>query len=71
MDEEIKVGDVVYYQAHGSPNGQHKSEPRPAIVTKIHSSRELDIAVFNPTGMFFNRAFYGGPDFPGSWYRKT
>ncbi len=75
VNEEIRVseqkptvGRIIFYQAHGSPNGQHKSEPRPAIITRVHDDGECDITVFNPSGLFFNKAKLGGPDQPGSWY---
>lgn len=61
------IGRVVHYQAHGSPNGQHKSEPRAAIITRVASAQEphdpdneaqhvVDLCVLNPSGMFFNQA---------------
>lgn len=59
------VGRVVHYQSHGSPNGQHKSEPRAAIITAVPSTaglppdkfdlQRVDLCVLNPTGMYFDR----------------
>jgi hypothetical protein len=61
------IGRIVWYQAHGSPNGQHKSEPRPAIITSVKSDTLLTLAVFNPTGMFFNETSFDEAGGPGTW----
>jgi len=50
------IGRIVHYQAHGSPNGQHKSVPRAAMVTAVHSDTCVDLCVINPTGFFFNQS---------------
>lgn len=50
------IGRIVLYQAHGSPDGTHKSEPRPAIITGVANDTVVSLTVFNPTGMFFNQA---------------
>lgn len=68
MEQKPSIGRIVHSQAHGSPNGQHKAEARPAIISKVHSETEVDLTVFNPTGLFFNRCSLGGPDVPGSWF---
>lgn len=47
------IGRVVHYQRHGSPDGTHKSEPSPAIITKVNEDGTVSLAVFNPTGMYF------------------
>lgn len=63
------IGRVVHYQAHGSPNGQHKSEPRAAIITRVHNATCVDLCVLNPTGLFFNSSCVeGSPEAPGTWY---
>lgn len=58
------VGRVVHYQAHGSPNGEHKSLPRAAIITEtVAENPDLEtlgpmtvsVCVLNPTGQYFNR----------------
>jgi hypothetical protein len=68
------LGRIVLYQRHGSPNGQHKSEPSPAIVTQVHPVREgaevseVDLCVFNPNGMYWNEATaYDADGAPGTW----
>lgn len=48
------VGRIVHYQAHGSPDGTHKSVPRAAVVTQVHTEECVDLCVLNPTGMYFN-----------------
>lgn len=35
QEQKPSVGRIVHYQSHGSPNGQHKSEPRAAIITAV------------------------------------
>lgn len=48
------IGRIVHYQAHGSPDGTHKSVPRAAIITAVHNDTDVALTVFNPSGMFFN-----------------
>lgn len=48
------VGRIVHYQSHGSPNGQHLSEPRAAVITAVHEDT-VDLCVLNPTGMYFDQ----------------
>lgn len=60
MQQIPSVGRIVHYQSHGSPNGQHKSEPRAAIITATYpddpqSAPRVDLCVLNPTGMYFDR----------------
>lgn len=52
--QKPSVGRIVHYQAHGSPDGTHKSVARAAIVTQVHSDSCVGLCVLNPTGMFFN-----------------
>lgn len=49
-----QLGQRVYYQSHGSPDGRHASEARVALVTRVHGPRVVDVVVLNPTGLFFN-----------------
>lgn len=48
------VGRIVHYVSYGTPGGEYKSECRAAIVTAV-SPTGVDLAVLNPTGMFFNQ----------------
>jgi hypothetical protein len=50
----IKIGDIVHYVSYGTPGGEHLSTCRAAIVTDIRPDASLDLAVLNPTGLFFN-----------------
>lgn len=47
------INRAVHYQAHGSPDGTHKSVPRAAIVTEVFSDKCVSLCVLNPTGLFF------------------
>lgn len=60
------VGRIVHYLSHGSPNGEHVSEVRAAIITKVQSDDMVCLAVLNPTGMFFNMGCRKGNG-PGMW----
>ncbi len=55
------IGRIVLYQRHGSPNGQHKAEPSPAIVTGTHEDDCVDLCVFNPTGLYFDQSVRHDP----------
>ena len=48
------IGKIVFYQAHGSPDGTHKSVPRAAVITEVFSDTCVSLCVLNPTGLFFN-----------------
>lgn len=48
------VGRIVHYQAHGSPDGTHKSVARAAVITEVSSDDCVSLCVLNPTGMYFN-----------------
>jgi hypothetical protein len=65
------IGRVVHYQRHGSPNGQHKSEPSPAIITNVREGLDrtiVSLVVFNPTGMYFNEdVVFDTAGGPGTW----
>lgn len=50
------IGRIVHYQAHGSPDGTHRSVPRAAVVTEVVSDRIVSLCVLNPTGLYFDVA---------------
>ena len=58
MNQELeldpKIGMMVLYHRHGSPNGQHKAEPSPAIVTKVLEHKKCQLFVMNPNGVYFS-----------------
>jgi hypothetical protein len=50
------VGEIVHYTSCGTPGGEYGSECRAAIVTAVRDQPgEVDLAVLNPEGVFFNR----------------
>jgi hypothetical protein len=80
MDQKPSIGRIVLYQRHGSPNGQHKSEPSPAVITAVRGDigdegsvgpgldGYVDLFVMNPNGVYFDRATKYDPDgAPGTW----
>ena len=60
------VGRIVYYKSYGTPNGEYKPENRASIITAVHDDETVDLAVFNPTGMFFNQNVKRGEN-GGQW----
>ncbi len=61
------VGSIVHYQAYGTPGGEFASLPRAAIIAEVHGDTEVNVVVFNPGGLFFNRATYSETAKPGCW----
>jgi hypothetical protein len=54
MQQQPSIGRIVHYQSHGSPNGQHKSLPRAAVITETYGeSTAVGLCILNPTGFFF------------------
>lgn len=77
-EQKPTVGRIVHYQSHGSPNGQHQSLPRAAVITEVHyeprSEEEepkvsiVGLCVLNPTGQYFDRDVpYSAEPKPGHW----
>lgn len=55
-----RVGDSVWYFSYGTPGGEFPSRiERAATITEVElpddPNSPVGLAVFNPTGMFFNR----------------
>jgi hypothetical protein len=54
------IGRIVHYVSYGTPGGEYPSVCRAAIVTAVDPATDelgptlVSLAVFNPTGMFFN-----------------
>lgn len=62
------VGRIVHYVSYGTPNGEYRSECRAAIVTSVEGEF-ANLAVFNPTGMFFNGCLQDeGSKAGGTWH---
>lgn len=60
------IGQIVHYVSYGTPGGEYTRQCRAAIITAVPEvelpvilpegiATQVDLAVFNPTGMFFNR----------------
>lgn len=64
MEQKPSVGRIVHYVSHGTPGGEYTSQCRAAIVTEVWGDGTGDLeamvnlAVLNPTGMFFNNSTY-------------
>lgn len=65
------VGRIVHYRSRGSADGRFKPECRAAIVTNVSATPDVvDLAVLNPTGLFFDRYVPLGEDeqVGGTWH---
>lgn len=68
------VGRMVYYKSYGSPGGEYTSTDRAAVVTDVReheptsepSEYDVQLAVFNPEGLFFTGWLTQGQE-PGQW----
>lgn len=68
----LTIGRIVWYHRHGSPDGTHKPEPSPAIVTKvIGDSGKCSLFVMNPNGTYHNECDYSREAKPGCWNWPT
>lgn len=65
MGQKPSVGRIVHYVSHGSPiqpdgTQRYPSIRRAAIITavpdQLDDDARISLAVFNPTGMFFDQA---------------
>lgn len=64
------IGRIVHYQRYGTPGGDHKAEPSPAVITKVEDDGETcHLFVMNPSGSYFNKTPYAGDAEvkPGHW----
>lgn len=62
------IGRIVHYQKYGTPGGEHKPEPSPAIITRVNDSdHTCDLFVMNPNGCYFNRTPFAETPTPGHW----
>lgn len=63
------VGRIVHYHRYGSPGGEHKPEPSPAVITKVLSeeTQECQLFVMNPNGVYFNSTPFAETPTPGHW----
>lgn len=62
------VGRMVHYQKYGTPGGEHKSEPSPAVITRVLDDQgKCDLFVMNPNGCYFNPTPFSEDPKPGHW----
>lgn len=69
MGQKASIGRVVLYCKYGTPGGEHKSEPSPAIITQVleEESQKCQLFVMNPNGVYFNPTPYSEELKPGHW----
>lgn len=67
MEQVPSIGRIVHYQRFGSPGGEHKAEPSPAVITQVFENNEVQLFVMNPNGLYFNRTPYSEVPKPGYW----
>lgn len=61
------IGRIVWYMKFGTPGGEHKPEPSPAIITRVHENDECDLFVMNPNGCYFNKTKFSEELKGGHW----
>lgn len=62
------IGRIVWYMKYGTPGGEHKPEPSPAIITKVEDDGETcHLFVMNPSGCYFNKTPFSQEPKPGCW----
>lgn len=65
------VGRIVHYMARGSLDGRYPPVCRAAIIAGLNrtTAQLVDIAVINPTGMFFHEnCLFDETNEPGTWH---
>jgi hypothetical protein len=70
VSQTPSIGRMVHYHRHGSPDGTHKPEPSPAVITKVFDQGESGICqlfVMNPNGLYFSETPYSEEPKPGHW----
>lgn len=68
------IGRMVHYHSYGTPGGEYLPEQRAAVITEIRGNMDseektghVSLAVFGPSGMFFNIAPFSEKPKPGHW----
>jgi hypothetical protein len=64
------ITELVHYESYGTPGGEHPQTCRPAIVIQVNDpqTRRLQLAVFNPNGLYFNDTPHDEGRSGGSWH---
>ena len=67
--QKASIGRVVIYCKYGTPGGEHKPEPSPAIITQVldETTQKCQLFVMNPNGVYFNPTPYSEELKPGHW----
>jgi hypothetical protein len=67
---EPSVGRIVHYVSYGTPGGEFSSECRAAIIAGVNGpNNAVDLVVFNPGGLFFNKSAQREDEHVGgSWH---
>ncbi|MBF8186333.1 hypothetical protein ITP53_11345 [Nonomuraea sp. K274] len=79
MTPTPSVGRIVHYVSYGTPGGEYPSVCRAAVVTEVDTYQHgpggqfvghVNLAVFNPEGLHFNRAILQSEDEHrgGTWH---
>lgn len=67
-EQKPSIGRVVHYQKYGTPGGEHKPEPSPAMITKVEEDgTTCMLFVMNPNGVYFNKTPFSVEPKPGHW----
>lgn len=66
---KASIGRIVLYCKYGTPGGEHKPEPSPAIITQVldETTQKCQLFVMNPNGVYFNPTPYAEELTPGHW----
>lgn len=69
-DDAPVVGRTVHYKSYGTPGGEYPSCCRAAVVTEVNDATlgNVQLCVFNPSGLFFNGSTYGLQGGQWHWY---
>jgi hypothetical protein len=66
------IGRIVRYVSYGTPGGEFAPEHRAAIIAGFQEADNdalvVDLVVFNPQGLFFNRVPYSAEPKGGTWH---
>jgi hypothetical protein len=66
--QKPSIGRIVLYHRFGSPGGEHKPEPSPAVITKVFGDgTTCQLFVMNPNGLYFNETPFSEEPKPGHW----
>lgn len=65
--EKPTIGRIVHYISYGTPNGEFKPQHRAAIITAVWRNGTVDLAILNPSGMYFNLRVKKG-EREGQWH---